>query len=160
MKSMSYKERDCFALLAMTSFMTFYEPIKIDDLVKSLFERHPGESRGPDVVPTKVGNHIKDWIPVFTGNPGFRRLPRTRSGVRRNDEFYGIATFYETIKFDDFVKSKKYSLSLEERGWGEGDKPNNSNVLFSPSPSSPPTRGGEFLLFLPFRRKPESNLFK
>ena len=26
----------------------------------------------PDVVPTKVGNHLKDWIPVFTGNPGFR----------------------------------------------------------------------------------------
>jgi hypothetical protein len=20
----------------------------------------------------KVGNHIKDWVPVFTGNPGFR----------------------------------------------------------------------------------------
>jgi hypothetical protein len=46
-----------------------------DDLVKSLLERHPGESRGPDVVPTKVGNHIKDWIPVFTGNPGFRLTP-------------------------------------------------------------------------------------
>ena len=33
----------------------------------------------PDVVPTKVGNHLKDWGPVgidsyrvFTGNPGFR----------------------------------------------------------------------------------------
>jgi hypothetical protein len=26
----------------------------------------------PDVVPTKVGNHLKDWFPVFTGNPGFR----------------------------------------------------------------------------------------
>jgi hypothetical protein len=26
----------------------------------------------PDVVPTKVGNHLKDWVPVFTGNPGFR----------------------------------------------------------------------------------------
>jgi hypothetical protein len=26
----------------------------------------------PDVVPTKVGNHLKDWAPVFTGNPGFR----------------------------------------------------------------------------------------
>ena len=25
----------------------------------------------PDVVPTKVGNHLKDWVPVFTGNPGF-----------------------------------------------------------------------------------------
>jgi hypothetical protein len=46
-----------------------------DDLVKSLLERHPGESRGPDVVPTKVGNHLIDWIPVFTGNPGFRLSP-------------------------------------------------------------------------------------
>jgi hypothetical protein len=26
----------------------------------------------PDVVPTKVGNHLKDWVPVFIGNPGFR----------------------------------------------------------------------------------------
>ena len=48
----------------------------IDDLVKSLFKRHPGESRGPDVVPTKVGNHFKDWIPVFIGNPGFRSETR------------------------------------------------------------------------------------
>ena len=26
----------------------------------------------PVVVPTKVGNHLKDWVPVFTGNPGFQ----------------------------------------------------------------------------------------
>src|SRR4030042_4144215 len=26
----------------------------------------------PDAVPTKVGNLFKEWIPVFTGNPGFR----------------------------------------------------------------------------------------
>ena len=26
----------------------------------------------PDVVPTKVRNHLEDWVPVFTGNPGFR----------------------------------------------------------------------------------------
>jgi hypothetical protein len=32
----------------------------------------PDLIRHPDVVPTKVGNHLKDWIPVFTGNPGFR----------------------------------------------------------------------------------------
>jgi len=31
----------------------------------------PDLIRHPDVVPTKVGSH-KDWIPVFTGNPGFR----------------------------------------------------------------------------------------
>ena len=48
---------------------------KFDDLAKSLLKRHPGESRGPDLVPTKVGNHLKDWIPVFTGNPGFRLSP-------------------------------------------------------------------------------------
>ena len=32
----------------------------------------PDLIRHPDVVPTKVGNHLKDWVPVFTGNPGFR----------------------------------------------------------------------------------------
>ena len=32
----------------------------------------PDLIRHPDVVPTKVGSHIKDWVPVFTGNPGFR----------------------------------------------------------------------------------------
>jgi hypothetical protein len=32
----------------------------------------PDPIRHPDVVPTKVGNHLKGWIPVFTGNPGFR----------------------------------------------------------------------------------------
>ena len=26
----------------------------------------------PDVVPTKVGNHFIDWLPVFTENTGFR----------------------------------------------------------------------------------------
>jgi hypothetical protein len=29
-------------------FQTFYEAIKFDDLVKSLLNRHPGESRGPE----------------------------------------------------------------------------------------------------------------
>jgi len=27
----------------------------------------PDLIRHPDVVPTKVGNHLKGWIPVFTG---------------------------------------------------------------------------------------------
>jgi hypothetical protein len=45
----------------------------------------PDLIRHPDVVPTKalhhmvfrakVGNHLKYWIPVFTGNPGFRLSP-------------------------------------------------------------------------------------
>ena len=32
----------------------------------------PDLIRHPDVVPTKVGNHLKGWLPVFTGNTGFR----------------------------------------------------------------------------------------
>ena len=32
----------------------------------------PDPIRHPDVVPTKVENHLEDWVPVFTGNPGFR----------------------------------------------------------------------------------------
>jgi hypothetical protein len=43
----------------------------------------------PDVVPTKVGNHLKDWVPVFTGNPGFR-LEFTPYLMRgRNDDLLG-----------------------------------------------------------------------
>jgi hypothetical protein len=38
-------------------------------LPRALIREHP------DVVPTKVGNHLKDWVPVFTGNPGFRLSP-------------------------------------------------------------------------------------
>jgi hypothetical protein len=29
----------------------------------------------PDVVPTKVGSHLNDRVPVFTGNPRFPCLP-------------------------------------------------------------------------------------
>jgi hypothetical protein len=32
----------------------------------------PDLIRHPEVVPTKVGNYLKDRVPVFTGNPGFR----------------------------------------------------------------------------------------
>jgi hypothetical protein len=32
----------------------------------------PDLIRHPDVVPTKVGNHLKNWLPAFAGNPGFR----------------------------------------------------------------------------------------
>jgi len=46
-----------------------------------LEEPAPSLIRGhPDVVPTTVGNHLKYWTPVFTGNPGFRR---------RNDGLFG-----------------------------------------------------------------------
>jgi hypothetical protein len=43
--------------------------------------------RHPDVVPTKVGNHLKDWVPVFTGNPGFRLSPERRLSL--NQAIYG-----------------------------------------------------------------------
>jgi len=32
----------------------------------------PDLIRHPDIVPMKVGNQLIDWIPVSTGNPGFR----------------------------------------------------------------------------------------
>jgi len=44
---------------------------KSDDFVESQMGRHPGESRGPDFAPTKVGNHLKDWIPAFAGMTNF-----------------------------------------------------------------------------------------
>ena len=63
------------------------------------FFRHAGlEEPGPylirghpDVVPTKVGNHLKDWVPVFTGNPGFRlEFTPLQNGA-------GMTTFMETV---------------------------------------------------------------
>jgi hypothetical protein len=70
-----------------------------DDLVRSLLKRHPGESRGPEVIPTKVANHLKDWIPVFTGNPGFRGFDvisaeRRARNDRRDRIYVGI---YEPV---------------------------------------------------------------
>ena len=47
----------------------------------------PDLIRHPDVVPTKVGNHLKDWVPVFTGNPGFRLSPERRLSL--NQAIYG-----------------------------------------------------------------------
>ena len=63
------------------------------------FFRHAGPEepapyliRGhPDVVPTKVGNHLKDWVPVFTGNPGFRLSPERRLSL--NQAIYGETLF-------------------------------------------------------------------
>jgi len=61
-----------------------------DDLVKSPNRRHPGETRGPDIVPAEVGNHSR--------KPGFPFSRETLdSGFRRNDKFYGISTYYEFI---------------------------------------------------------------
>ena len=51
----------------------------------------PDSIRHPDVVPTKVGNHLKDWVPVFTGNPGFRlEFIPIKIGA-------GMTTFFETF---------------------------------------------------------------
>jgi hypothetical protein len=35
----------------------------------------PDMIRHPNVAPTKLANHLNDWVPVFTGNPGFRLSP-------------------------------------------------------------------------------------
>src|SRR4030042_3920093 len=61
----------------------------IDDLVKSLLGRHPGESRGPEIYES-----------------GFLFSQESLdSGFRRNDEFYGISTFYEFIIYSaGFIK--------------------------------------------------------
>jgi len=51
----------------------------------------PDLIRHPDVVPTKVGNHLKDWVPVFTGNPGFRmEFTPLQNGA-------GMTIFLETV---------------------------------------------------------------
>jgi hypothetical protein len=57
--------------------MRFFRHAGLEEPAPYLIRGHPG------VVPTKVGNHLKDWVPVFTGNPGFRllaALARERSG--------------------------------------------------------------------------------
>jgi len=75
----------------------------IDDLVKSLLNRPPGESRGPDIVPAEAGNHKRK-----SGFPFSRET--LDSGFRRNDEFYGIATFYEFIIIPLFHSSILFCL--------------------------------------------------
>jgi hypothetical protein len=56
-----------------------------------LEEHAPYLIRGhPDVVPTKVGNHFKDWFLVFTGNPGFPALAG-------NDDFMKTVVYGQTL---------------------------------------------------------------
>jgi hypothetical protein len=68
----------------------------------------PDLIRHPEGVPTKVGNHLKYWIPVFTGNPGCARSLRLApppfgrpAGVYpdenrgRNDDLYGYRWFMD-----------------------------------------------------------------
>jgi hypothetical protein len=53
----------------------------------------PDLIRHPDIVPTKVGNHLKDWVPVFTGNPGFRlEFIPMKIGA-------GMTTFMKTVVY-------------------------------------------------------------
>jgi hypothetical protein len=51
----------------------------------------PDLIRHPDFVPTKVGNHLKVRVPVFTGNPEFRLefIPMEIGA--------GMTTFWETV---------------------------------------------------------------
>ena len=53
----------------------------VDDLVKSLSERHPGEPR----IRSGTGAGVQDI------------LKQLDSGFRRNDEFHEMAIFYEFI---------------------------------------------------------------
>ena len=48
------------------------EMIYLGSVHKLSYSVMPDLIRHPDVVATKVVNHLKDWVPVFTGNPGFR----------------------------------------------------------------------------------------
>jgi hypothetical protein len=50
----------------------------------------PDSIRHPDIVPTKVGNHLKDWVPVFTG-----------AGPRRNDDFFGNCWFINRLYLEE-----------------------------------------------------------
>jgi hypothetical protein len=49
-----------------------FRDLKHDELAKS---RLTGGNRCPDAVPAKAGSHVKYWIPIFIGNPGFRLSP-------------------------------------------------------------------------------------
>ncbi len=60
---------------ALQNYPETFSKIKLDDPAKSLVKRHPGESRGPEL------------------------LEKMDSGFRRNDEFYGISTFYKISNF-------------------------------------------------------------
>ena len=69
------------------AFKEFQNILPLDHQMVSVYEVRysvvPDLIRHPDAIPTKFGNHLKVWIPVFTGNPGFRlfaALARERSG--------------------------------------------------------------------------------
>jgi hypothetical protein len=65
---------------------------------KGTFSVMPDVIRHPDVVPTKVGNHNKDRIPVFTGTlDSLTRLIDRRPG---NDECFGNRSFMDRHKLN------------------------------------------------------------
>jgi hypothetical protein len=57
---------------------------EIDELLKSLLKRHPGEPR----IRSGAGAGVQNF------------LKKLDSGFRRHDEFYGISTFFEIIEID------------------------------------------------------------
>ena len=64
------KLRDGEITISGTNYHSLQSVHKVSQSVMPDLIRHP------EVVPTKTGNHTKDWVPVFTGNPGFRLSPR------------------------------------------------------------------------------------
>ena len=75
----------------------------LDGLVKSLLKRHPGEPR----IMSGAGAGVQKLSPRKRGTI----KENLDSGFRRNDEFYGISTFYEIInawnflRFQDFIRN-------------------------------------------------------
>ncbi len=81
----------------------------------------------PDVVPTKVGNHLKDWVPVFTGNPGFRMEFTPLQNGAGIDDFFENCWFLDRLylllplssssifSYSRFTNSPPYFLSTGER---------------------------------------------
>ena len=77
----------------------------------------PDSIRHPDVMPTKalhrmvyrakVGKHSKDWVPVFTGNPGFRlEFIPMKIGA-------GMTPFMKSIVYGQKLIMRKTSLDPE-----------------------------------------------
>jgi len=71
----------------------------MDGLVKSLLKRHPGEPR----IRSRAGAGVQNM------------LKELDSGFRRNDEFYGISTFYEIINYGLINKSRPFILNAYRR---------------------------------------------
>ena len=72
----------------------------------------PDLIRHPDVVPTKVGNHSKDWVPVFTGNPGFRlEFIPMKIGAGMTTSLRTVRLWTDTIypPVDAFVLMKNFN---------------------------------------------------